>query len=67
MTKNMGRLDRSLRVILGIALLAYGLLGSATGLIAGLASVAGAVFVLTSAISFCPLYRIIGLKTCQDC
>lgn len=66
MEKNMGGLDRSLRIILGLALLAYAFMGGAGGL--GLvAGVIGAVFLVTSAVSFCPLYRLIGLKTCQDC
>ena len=67
MTKNMGSLDRTVRIILAIALLAYAIFGSATGITAILAGVIGVVFLLTSFVSFCPLYRIVGLKTCQDC
>ena len=26
-----------------------------------------AVFILTSLVGMCPLYSIIGLKTCRDC
>lgn len=27
----------------------------------------GAILVATAFMNFCPIYRIFGLKTCQDC
>ncbi len=63
MTHNMGTLDRGIRV--GLALL-VGLL-YATGDLSGTAALGlGAlalVFLLTSAVGMCPLYRLVGLDT----
>lgn len=69
MTKNMGTADRALRLAVA-AVLAYLALGT-TMLGAGLlfwgALAVAAVFVLTSVVSICPLYPLIGLKTCKEC
>ncbi len=65
MKLNVGTWDRALRVIAGIilvALLAMGTLGINTGL--GIAAaIAAAVFIITGAVSFCPAYSILGLRT----
>jgi hypothetical protein len=57
---NEGTLDRVLRVLLGIALLALVFVGPKTpwGLI-------GAVPLLTGIIGYCPLYGIFGIRTCS--
>jgi len=65
MKLNVGTWDRALRVIAGIilvALLAMGTLSINTGL--GIAAaIAAAVFIITGAVSFCPAYSILGLRT----
>ncbi len=60
MTINEGVLDRTLRVILGLAILSLTVVGPKTlwGLI-------GIAPVLTGAIGFCPLYTLIGVTTCS--
>lgn len=63
MTKNMGTIDRTIRIILAIIL---GLLyynGTITGTLGLVLVILGVVFLLTSAISFCPLYLPFGLST----
>lgn len=64
MKKNMGTIDRVTRIIVA-ALVAYlyftGTISGTLGL--GLLIIA-AVFVLTSLLSFCPLYALVGLNTC---
>ena len=60
--RNVGAADRVVRVILGIALLAFFFLAPDgpwpwVGLI-------GIVPLLTAAIGSCPLYTILGLSTC---
>ena len=65
MKKNMGSADRIIRVLVA-AVLAYLYFG---GIITGtwgiVLVVVAAVFVLTSLISFCPLYTLLGINTCK--
>jgi Protein of unknown function (DUF2892) len=65
MKANMGSTDKIIRIVLAIV---FGLL-YATGVVEGLLGiillVLGAVFILTSAISFCPLYAPFGISTCK--
>ena len=56
---NEGKVDRALRVLGGCALIALGALGhSPIGLI-------GLVPLVTGLTGFCPLYRVIGVDTCD--
>jgi hypothetical protein len=66
MTRNEGRADRIVRVVLGAALGLAGVL-LVTGDSLGTGAAAGAVGLLllvTGAVGFCPAYRLIGLSTC---
>lgn len=69
MTKNMGNIDRGGRLALAVALVILAvsttLLGS--GILFWLALIAAGVFTLTAFVGNCPLYSLIGLKTCRDC
>lgn len=64
MKKNMGNADRVIRTIIALiaAYLYFG--GIVTGTWGIVLVVVAAVFLLTSLVSFCPLYAIVGLKTC---
>ncbi len=69
MTTNMGKLDRVLRILIA-AMLLYMALGTSVlgaGLLFWLALIVAGVFTLTAFVGNCPLYRIVGLKTCQNC
>jgi len=68
MMKNMGTIDRTGRLIIS-AVLAYLAIGTGvlTGVLFWVALAVAAVFTLTAAVGNCPLYGIIGLKTCRDC
>ena len=68
MTANMGGLDRLVRFVIGAALLTSLFVGplqpaSLTSLQGIGMGVVGVIFVLTSLISFCPMYTLLGLKT----
>lgn len=65
MQKNVGTLDRVLRVVVGLVLIAYalGLLAPDTGY--NVWGWIGIVPILTAVVSFCPAYRIFGLRTCK--
>ena len=60
MTVNEGTLDRGIRVVVGIALIAIAFWGPRTpwGFV-------GVVPLVTGLIGFCPLYRLVGLSTCR--
>ncbi|NND07058.1 MAG: DUF2892 domain-containing protein [Saprospiraceae bacterium] len=64
MKKNMGSTDKIIRFILAaiFVYLYYG--GIVTGTLGIVLLVLAAIFVLTSLVSFCPLYKIVGLSTC---
>lgn len=64
MKKNMGNADRIIRLILA-AVFAYLYFGNVvTGTLGLVLVILGGVFVLTSLISFCPLYKLVGINTC---
>jgi hypothetical protein len=60
----MGTLDRVVRVILALGAAALIATGQVTGLVAIILGVLAVVFVLTSVVSFCPLYAPFGIRTC---
>ncbi len=60
MNKNVGGLDRTIRIIVGLALIA----AAATGTI-GLWGWVGVVPLLTGAMGWCPPYALLGLNTCS--
>ena len=57
--KNVGSIDRILRIVVGLGLISLVFVGPQTpwGWI-------GVVPLLTAFISFCPLYTLIGIRTC---
>ena len=56
MKKNMGTVDRAIRILLAVFVLILYLTGNITGLAAAILGVIALVFVVTSIIGFCPLY-----------
>ncbi|AXT59520.1 DUF2892 domain-containing protein [Aquimarina sp. AD10] len=65
MKKNMGGLDRIIRLfvaaIVGVLYYTGVIQGTLAYVLLGLST----IFVLTSFISFCPLYALVGLNTCK--
>jgi Protein of unknown function (DUF2892) len=60
MIKNVGGLDRIIRITVGLALIA----AAATGTI-GLWGWVGVVPLLTGSLGWCPPYSLLGLNTCS--
>lgn len=60
MPKNVGVIDRALRAVVGLILIALAVLGifSPWGWV-------GVVPLVTAFIGFCPAYTLIGVKTCR--
>lgn len=65
MKSNMGPLDKAIRIILAIVFAALYITKMVEGTVANVLLVLGAVFLLTSIISFCPLYTLFGISTCK--
>ena len=65
MKKNMGSADRVIRIILAAIFAVLYFTGTVTGTLGLVLVILGAVFLLTSVVSFCPLYTIVGLNTCS--
>jgi hypothetical protein len=61
MKKNVGGLDRILRIVVGLGLIAFALLSPSAYAVYGWI---GVVPLLTAFVSFCPAYVLIGLSTC---
>ena len=60
MKVNEGTLDRGLRVVAGLTLIAL----AATGTV-GVWGWIGVVPLLTGAVGLCPLYSVFGINTCR--
>ncbi|MCB0281618.1 MAG: DUF2892 domain-containing protein [Calditrichae bacterium] len=63
MKKNMGAADRGIRVLLALVVAVLYFTGQITGTAAIILGVLGVVFLLTSFVSFCPLYLPFGMST----
>jgi hypothetical protein len=65
MKKNMGSSDRTIRFILAAILIALYFFEVVDGTLAYLLLIVAAIFILTSFVSFCPLYAPFGISTCK--
>jgi len=60
MTKNVGGIDRIIRIVVGIALMAAAAMGSI-----GVWGYIGVVPLLTGLMGWCPPYALLGFNTCS--
>lgn len=64
MKKNVGLIDKIIRIIIAVVI-AYLLYAKMiTGVWAIVLAVVGVIMILTTVIGFCPLYVLFGIKTC---
>ena len=64
MKRNMGSLDRVIRALIAVAVAVLYWQEVISGTLAiVLAAVAG-IFLLTSFVSFCPIYAVVGMRSC---
>ncbi len=61
MTRNVGGIDRLLRVVAGLVLVGLALMGTI-----GWWGYIGIVPLVTAAVGFCPLYPLLGMNTCPN-
>ena len=64
MKKNMGIFDRALRIILAIVVAILIYMGTLSGTAAIVLGIIASVFLLTSLVGFCGLYKVFGMSTC---
>ncbi len=64
MKKNMGNIDKAIRIVIALIVGTLFYTDIITGTIGIILLVLSAVFVLTSLLSICPIYSILGLSTC---
>ena len=60
MKKNVGSIDRGIRIIAGLALLGLAATGKMWGLV-------GIVPLLTGILGWCPPYQMLGINTAGSC
>lgn len=65
MKKNMGTSDRIIRLAVAALIALLYFTGTISETVAIVLVALGAIFLLTSIISFCPLYAPFGLSTCK--
>jgi len=66
MKKNMGTVDRVVRVALAVMFVSLIFAGQVQGKLAVILGVLAAVFVVTSTVSFCPLYLPFSFSTRKE-
>lgn len=64
MKKNVGSIDRIIRIILAAVFAVLYFTNTVSGTLGLVLLILGGVFLFTSVISFCPLYALVGLNTC---
>ncbi|MEI6089510.1 MAG: DUF2892 domain-containing protein [bacterium] len=62
---NMGPLDRIIRTIVAIVIFILFLTHVVTGIWAIILLIIAGIFIITSAIGFCPMYKILMIDTCK--
>lgn len=64
MKTNMGTFDRILRVVVAVVIAVLYFTGTISGTLGIVLLALGGIFLLTSVLSFCPLYLPFGISTC---
>jgi hypothetical protein len=65
MKANMGSTDKIIRILIAIIIGVLYYTGTISGTLALVLGIFAVIFVLTSHISFCPLYLPLGISTCK--
>ncbi len=65
MKTNMGSTDKLIRILIAIVIAVLYFTETISGILALILGVFALIFALTSFISFCPLYTLLGISTCK--
>lgn len=64
--KNMGKIDSGLRLTIAVVLFILFFSKTVSGTIGYIDLGLAILFTITSFVGFCPLYKLVGLKTCPN-
>jgi hypothetical protein len=64
MTWNVGGVERPIRIVFGLLLLALAVFGGMPTMAVWVVGIIGAVMTLTGAVGFCPAWALFGINTC---
>jgi len=63
MKKNIGQMDRLIRLVVGNLLILLGMLGAVPGKAAGVVFWVGVVMLVIDYFGWCPVYALLGIST----
>jgi hypothetical protein len=63
MTTNMGTVDRTIRLVIALAVAALYFTGKISGTLAIVLGIVAIAFIVTSLVGWCPMYLPFGLST----
>lgn len=68
LVKNVGSADKMIRIVLGVVLLAFSFikLGGFSSTVGIITAIVGVVLIATALINFCPLYRVLNMRTTKQ-
>lgn len=65
MKKNMGAADRLIRIVVAAVIAGLFFTNVISGTLGIILLALAGIFVLTSSVSFCPIYALVGMNTCS--
>jgi hypothetical protein len=65
MKQNMGRMDRTIRVLIAVAIAIHYFTGIISGTAGYILLAVASIFILTSLVGSCPLYTVFGITSCK--
>lgn len=63
MELNVGGTERTIRLLIGLVLIALGIFHVLTGSAAVVAYIVGAIALITGLVRFCPAWKLLGINT----
>lgn len=64
MKANMGTIDKSLRILAAVVIAVLYFTNVISGTAAIILLTIAGIFIVTSLVGFCPLYKLVGISTC---
>jgi hypothetical protein len=65
MKKNVGSVDKIIRLLLAAVLIILFVFNVVSGVLGYILLALAAIFILTTLFSFCPIWMLFGVKTCK--